>query len=107
MWKHYPWIQIHYIPTNCTGLFQPRDVGIQRVLSLVIRHTALRDTVNDTIQQLQGGAEPNEVVFQKKLGIVRDQSVGWLVHAYDAINEHELVEKVCGLLNHPKLPNLT
>ena len=49
----------------------------------------------------------NKVVFQKKLGVVRDQSVGWLVHAYDAINKCELVEKVCHLLNHLKLSHLT
>lgn len=29
MYSNYPWIQIHYIPANCTGLFQPCDVGIQ------------------------------------------------------------------------------
>ena len=29
MQKHYPWIQIRYVPANCTGLFQPCDVGIQ------------------------------------------------------------------------------
>lgn len=25
----YPWIHIHFVPANCTGLFQPCDVGIQ------------------------------------------------------------------------------
>ena len=58
------------------------------------------------MQQLQSGVEPHEVVFQKKLGVVRDWSVGWLVHAYDAINKCELVEKVCHLLNHLKLSHL-
>ena len=41
MYKTYPWIQIHYIPANCTGLFQACDVGIQRVLKLAIKHSAL------------------------------------------------------------------
>ena len=107
MWKHYPWIRIHYIPANCTGLFQPCDVGIQQVLKLAIRRTALKDIVDDTMEQLQSSAEPNKVVFEKKLGVVRDQSVGWLVNAYDAINKRELVEKACGLLNYPKLSHLT
>ena len=37
-WMHTtcPWICIHYVPANCTGLFQPCDVGIQRVLKLAI-----------------------------------------------------------------------
>jgi len=33
----FPWIRIHYVPANCTGLFQPCDVGIQRVLKLAVR----------------------------------------------------------------------
>jgi hypothetical protein len=41
------------------------------------------------MQQLQSGTKPHEVVFQKKLGVVRDQSVGWLVDAYDAINKNK------------------
>jgi len=49
MRKHYPWIQIHYVPANCTGLFQPCDVGIQQVLKLAIRRTVLKDVVDDTM----------------------------------------------------------
>ena len=94
MRKCYPWIRIHYIPANCTGLFQPCDVGIQRILKLAIRRTALKDIVDDTMQQLNGGVKPDKVVFEKKLGIVRNRSVGWLVNAYEAINKCELVEKV-------------
>ena len=55
------------------------------------------------MQQLQSGVEPHQVVFQKKLGVVRDRSVGWLVHAYNAINKHEFMEKVHGLFNYPKI----
>ena len=94
MLKYYPWIRIHYVPANCTGLFQPCDVGIQRILKLAIRRSALRDIVNDTMQQLKSGVEPGRVVFEKKLAVVRNRSVGWLVNAYEAINNHELVEKV-------------
>ena len=94
MWKFYPWIRIHYIPANCTGLFQPCDVGVQQVLKLAIRQTALKDIVDNTMQQLKSGVEPDKVVFEKKLGVVRNHSVGWLVNAYEAINECELVEKV-------------
>jgi len=103
MWKSYPWIRIHYIPANCTGLFQPCDVGIQQILKLAIRQTALKDIVDDTMQQLKADVKPEKVVFVKKLGVVRDHSVSWLVNAYEAINRRELVEKVNYLqsvLNH-------
>jgi hypothetical protein len=107
MWKTYPWIRIHYIPANCTGLFQPCDVGVQRVLKLAIRRTALKDIVDDTMQQLKDGVTPDKVVFVKKLAAVRDRSVGWLVNAYEAINNRELVEKVSYLLKYLRSLSLT
>jgi len=70
MWTTYPWIRIHYVPANCTGLFQPCDVGIQRVLKLAIKHTALQDIINDTTEQLACGVDPSMVTFEKSLPVV-------------------------------------
>jgi hypothetical protein len=50
------------------------------------------------MQQLNAGVQANKVVFEKKLGIVRNQSVAWLVNGYEAINKHEIVEKVSHFL---------
>jgi hypothetical protein len=94
MSRHYPWIWIHYIPANCTGLFQPCDVGIQRILKLAIRRTILKDIVDDTMKQLKAGIEPDKVKFEKRLPVVRNRSVGWLINGYEAINKCEIVEKV-------------
>jgi len=94
MYNTYPWIRIHYVPANCTGLFQPCDVGIQRVLKLAIRRSALQDIINDTMEQLERGVEPNMVTFEKRLPVVRDRSVRWFVNGYEAINNPELVKKV-------------
>jgi len=58
MYKTYPWIRIHYVPANCTGLFQPCDVGIQRVLKLAIRRSALQDIINDCQADLTAHPEP-------------------------------------------------
>ena len=59
------------------------------------------------MRQLKSGVEPREVVFEKKIAVVRNRSVGWLVNAYEAINNRELVKKVICLLVHFKLPFLT
>ena len=56
------------------------------------------------MQQLKSGVEPKDVVFEKQIGTVWDRSVGWLVNAYEAINNCELVEKVMCLLTHIKVP---
>ena len=90
----YPWIHIHFVPANCTGLFQPCDVGIQQVLKLAIRRSALSDIVNHTMDQLNAGATPNEITFEKGLPVLRNCSVGWLVNGYEAINNPEIVQKV-------------
>jgi hypothetical protein len=94
MYTTYPWIRIHYVPANCTGLFQPCDVGIQRVLKLAIRRSALQDIINNTMEQLGKGIEPAMVTFEKGLPAVRNQSVRWLVNGYKAINKPELIQKV-------------
>jgi hypothetical protein len=93
MHKSYPWIQIHYVPANCTGLFQPCDVGVQWVLKLAIRRTALEDIVNDTMEQLGQGVEPSMVTFEKQLTVVRDHSIRWLVNGYETINNPNLIQK--------------
>ena len=94
MYDTYPWIRIHYVPANCTGLFQPCDVGIQRVLKLAIRRSALQDVINDTTEQLGRGIEPSMVSFEKRLPVVRDRSIRWLVNGFEAINNPELIKKV-------------
>ena len=82
-------------------------MGIQQVLKLAIRWTALKDIVDDTMVQLNKGAKPEKVVFVKKIGVVCDCSVSWLVNAYEAINNHELVEKVTQFLKYIKSLFLT
>ena len=46
------------------------------------------------MQQLKSGVKSDKVGFENKVGVVQNHSVSWLVNAYEAINKHELVEKV-------------
>ena len=97
---------MHYVPTNCTGLFQPCDVGVQRILKLAMRRSALKDIVNNTVKQLAQGVKPTMVTFEKSLPIIRNNSVSWLVNGYEAINRPDLVKKVT-LKNTFNLPYLS
>ena len=94
----YPWIRIHFVPANCTGLFQPCDVGIQRILKLAIKRSALSDIVDHTMNQLSLDTPPDQITFDKRIGVVRDRSVMWLVNGYEAINNPEIVQKVIFLM---------
>ena len=76
------------------SLFQPCDVGIQRVLKLAIRCSALQDIINDTAEQLSRGALPSTVTFEDQLSVVCDHSVRWLANGYEAINDPTLIKKV-------------
>jgi len=98
MKANYSWIRIHFVPANCTGLFQPCDVGIQRVLKLAVRRSALSNIVNHTMDQLNQGILPSQITFEKWLPVVRNRSVQWLVNGYEAINNEEIVQKVVYLM---------
>jgi len=93
MYETYPWIRIHYVPANCTGLFQPCDVGIQQVLKLAIRCSALQDIINDTTEQLGHGIEPSMVTFKKELGVVWNRSIRWLVNGMKQLTTLKLFKR--------------
>ena len=59
------------------------------------------------MKQMKAGIEPSKVVFKKRLPVVRNHSVGWLVNRYEAINKHEIVEKVSYQLNKFQFSFLT
>ena len=91
MKETFPYIIILYVPANCTGIFQPCDVGIQQILKHSLKHSYHRDIVHDVTNQLEKGAE---VTIEKRIGTLRNRSVAWLVQAYEDVNKVELVKKV-------------
>ena len=92
MSENYSNIILDYVPGGCTGVAQPCDVGIQQPLKLSIKRSYHEFMVKDMITQIDDGAAT--IFFDKKVGKVRDASVGWLWNAYQAINNPELVKKV-------------
>ncbi|TFY78950.1 hypothetical protein EWM64_g5062 [Hericium alpestre] len=106
MAKHHPRIQLEYVPGGCTGIWQPCDVGIQRVLKHEIHRTSRADIVAEVLQHLEsleaealeaaGSSDELDVSaiqLDKKIGILRDRSVGWLVRAHEIVNHPEFVQK--------------
>ena len=94
MRTNYPWILIRYVPGGCTGIFQPCDVGIQRILKLAMQRTALSHIVKETISHLDKNKNPGTIILEKGVHELRDCSVEWPVEGYRAINNHDLVKKV-------------
>ncbi|KDQ55540.1 hypothetical protein JAAARDRAFT_133764 [Jaapia argillacea MUCL 33604] len=95
MKEKYSWIIIFYIPGGHMGIWQPSDVGIQRLLKLAIKCSCHADIVAETLLQLHKGVSAETVQLQKTIGVLQDRSVQWLVNGYEAINRKDLVKKVC------------
>ena len=94
MQENYPWILIRYIPGGCTGIFQPCDVGIQRILKHVMKKTVLSHIVKETVAHLANNKDPGTILLAKAIGVLRSRSVEWLVNGYKAINKPEVIKKV-------------
>jgi hypothetical protein len=89
----FPWIVLDYIPANCTGIWQPCDVGTQRPFKQAIRRAQLEDMVAETQDRLNRGGSPADVHLDKKIGVLRDRSVRWFVEAFDTIQNPKLILK--------------
>lgn len=88
-------ISMLFVPAGCTGLYQPCDVGIQRVLKHALKRACHVDIVAETVRQLEDGSSAEAVHLDSRVGTLRDRSVNWMLKAYDACNNKDLVEKVC------------
>jgi hypothetical protein len=117
MAENYPRILIVFVPGGCTGLFQPLDVGIQRVYKQSMRQSAHRDVVaeatalfasltddeNDTgtisepdhnDAETIESVEPLLLKLDTTLPTHRNRCVGWIVDAFHGCNDKELILKV-------------
>lgn len=90
--KH-PRIIVLFIPANCTGVWQPLDVGLQRVMKLSIKRACHRDMVNEISAQLAD--DPDGVLkLDTRLGVLCNRSLGWMVAAFKDTNDVLLIKKV-------------
>jgi hypothetical protein len=60
--------------------------------------------VAEILQQIDNGDE--SITVEKKLGVMRDRSVGWLWDAFKTLNNEQTIKKVNGYLNlHVLVPS--
>ena len=85
-----------YIPGGTTGLFQPCDVGIQRIIKHSFKRSFHEDIVDEVSSQLDNVEEGEEarIVIEKGLPILRDRTVKWLWDAYKTVEKKEIVKQV-------------
>ena len=54
---HHPEIFVLYIPTNCTSIYQPANVVIQRPFKRTFRQEFNKFTMDTILSQLKGGKD--------------------------------------------------
>jgi hypothetical protein len=96
-------IIISFVPANMTGLAQPLDVGIQRVLKQSMKRSAHKDIVDETMAHLDSGTPASAFKLDTTLGTLCDRSVAWILNGYHDINKPELILKVSVLTYFPHL----
>ncbi|THU79608.1 hypothetical protein K435DRAFT_697428 [Dendrothele bispora CBS 962.96] len=98
MKENHPQIIILFVPGSCTGVFQPLDVGVQRVMKLSIKRSAHRDLVAEVVTLLDAvpsNDKERPLKLDQSVPTLRNRSLGWIVNAYHDINNPDLIKKVC------------
>jgi hypothetical protein len=103
MKEDHPKIILLFVPGGCTGLWQPLDVGIQRLLKLSIKRSAHRDIVEEALKQIKAGKAPHEIKLNNTVGTLRNRSVGWVVQAINDLDDPAIITKVKFLAMIPGL----
>ena len=111
--QQFPNVFLVYVPANCscgfvfasvvltpllgTGIFQPADVGLQRIIKHRIRQAQLLSLVKCHMDQRGSGLATEQVQFTTSLPVLRDASVSHIVSAWDFLNSpdgRDIVQKV-------------
>ncbi|GAW10512.1 DDE superfamily partial [Lentinula edodes] len=97
IYNGFPNLVIVFVPANCTGKYQPADVGIQRPLKHKLKTALFEWMVGVHREQLAAGAKSEEIKVTTSLPKLRDASVAGLVKAYEymqSLDGRDLIKKV-------------
>jgi hypothetical protein len=78
MKRNHPKIHLFFIPANCTSIFQPADVILQRSFKHAFRQEFHKFTMDIITGQLQGAGD---VKVDTKMSILKPRICGWLFTA--------------------------
>jgi hypothetical protein len=109
VFQEFPNIILIYVPGNCTGIFQPQDVGIQRVAKHKLKQSMLQFQVDGHQAQLAAGITPGNVKFSSSYPVLRDASVQCCVDLYDWMSSpdgRDLIKRVKVFISLLTTPHL-
>jgi hypothetical protein len=92
MKAHHPNIILDFVPGGTTGVWQACDVGMQHIFKHLLKCSYHEDVISAILKQIDDGADIVEI--DKKLGVLRDQSVSWLWKAHQTLNRPKIIKNV-------------
>jgi hypothetical protein len=89
--RNHPKIHLLFIPANCTSIFQPADVILQRHFKHAFRQEFHKFTMDIITSQLQGA---RDIKVDTKMSILKPQICGWLFTTWHHLTiKSDMVEK--------------
>ncbi|KAJ2936155.1 hypothetical protein H1R20_g939, partial [Candolleomyces eurysporus] len=85
VFEEFPNVFLIFVPANCTGIMQPADAGLNRVIKHSIRQAALDYLVESHKEQLSEGLTPSQIKFTTSLPILRNASVDPIVKLHETM----------------------
>ncbi|THU78946.1 hypothetical protein K435DRAFT_586887, partial [Dendrothele bispora CBS 962.96] len=86
IFKEYPNIILIYVPQNCTGKFQPADIGLQRPIKHFLKQRLFQWMADMHQEKISAGASPEDITVSTSIPILRNASVRGLVEVYKYMN---------------------
>jgi hypothetical protein len=91
MKKNHPKIHLLFIPTNCTSIFQPADVILQRPFKHAFRQEFNKFTMEVITNQLEGA---QVIKVDTKMSTLKPKVCGWLFRSWHQLTtKTEMVKK--------------
>jgi hypothetical protein len=84
-------------------VFQPCDVGIQRIMKHSLKRLCHRDIVDEILTQVDNDVSESNITVDKTVSILRDHTVSWLWDVYMTLKEPRIVKKVNNALTASKI----
>jgi hypothetical protein len=108
VFDEHPHIILIFVPGNCTGIFQPADVGLQRIIKHRLKQELFTYLFEQQRKQIRDGIDPDKVKIATGLPELRDASVKGLVKVFNFMQTYEGKEIVrkASSLNHSFVESL-
>ncbi|KAF8609641.1 hypothetical protein BDV93DRAFT_432127 [Ceratobasidium sp. AG-I] len=84
----YPCLILLFIPGGCTGVAQPCDTNVNRILKHLIKSSCVEYLAQETQAQLKRGVKPADVFIDTTVGTLRNASTAWILSAWIWLRDH-------------------